>query len=133
MSIISNINLLFCRDVSSFRSFSEKLLERVKNLHLWYTSCFSRDMPRGWKGKHFVRPISCPPTIAKDKTLAQAAADCGMNDWLLHSVSQAPTEGVAVKHVFHSGVGHCPYDPQDCQICSMEVVTFLQTLFTGSQ
>lgn len=121
-----------CRDASSFTSVCEKLVEKVPNLHLWYASCFDSNSPKGWIGKALTKPISIPPAILQEQEVLQAVTDCQIFEWILNSRSQPPTEGPAVEHVLHRGVGHSAVDPHDCDTCSSLVVTYLQSLITGS-
>lgn len=122
----------FYRDTSSLTSVCEKLVEKVPNLHLWYASCFHSNLPKAWTGKVIAKPISVPPAILHEKEVLQAATNCQIYEWLLNSRIQPPTEGPAVKHVLHYGVGHSAGDPHDCDTCSTQVVTYLQSLITGS-
>ncbi|PVD21979.1 hypothetical protein C0Q70_17782 [Pomacea canaliculata] len=117
-------------DTSSLISVCEKLVEKVPNLHLWYASCFHSDMPKGWTGKVFTKPISIPPAILQEKEVLKAVTDCQIFEWVFDSRSPPPTDGPAVKHVLHCGVGHSAGDPHDCDTCSTQVVTYLQSLIT---
>ncbi|XP_025111877.1 uncharacterized protein LOC112574797 [Pomacea canaliculata] len=108
---------------SLFRTFCDKLLKKVPDLHLWAASCYSRHTHDKWKVKDLTRPLRCPPVVRRE--VEQDRAMTKDFSVLQYGDRRAPdfTDGPRLKRITHKG--HGPGRPVNCVQCGREVISFL--------
>lgn len=123
--------LLCYRQKELFQALCNALWAANNNLHLWAASSSKQPIPKKWKKVEYQPIISCPPSILRERELISIADKEKFTNLInldLNKIGVAPTEGLPVKIVYHSGEGHSESKAFSCTKCSSCVVDLLKAL-----
>ncbi|XP_025107255.1 uncharacterized protein LOC112571998 isoform X2 [Pomacea canaliculata] len=114
----------------AFKTFCEKLLKQVPDLHLWAASCRYNLSPRGWEQEHLTKPLRSPPVVVRE--VAQASEIRLSGDVRPYSPLSIPshTDGPQIEWI---GLDHPKSITHDCQDCGKQLGKLLYRLIdTGT-
>ncbi|XP_025111920.1 uncharacterized protein LOC112574818 [Pomacea canaliculata] len=117
---------------SNFHNFSNNLLTKVPDLHLWAANCYHEVAPDGWQVEHLTRPLRSPPTVVRE--VEQDDEITKLRRVHPYSERGVPdhTDGPPVTRLYHRGQGHSGDWPVDCVTCGRELASLLHSLRVNS-
>ncbi|XP_025111939.1 uncharacterized protein LOC112574836 [Pomacea canaliculata] len=115
----------------AFKTFCEKLLTKVPDVHLWAASFYCKHIPAGWQVEYLTRPLRFPPAVVRevirDKKITDYSNICP------YSERGVPdhTDGPPVRRLRHQH--QCPAEDRsgDCVTCGRELASLLHSLRVG--
>ncbi|XP_070188639.1 uncharacterized protein [Littorina saxatilis] len=120
-------------DGSKFKLFCEKLVSRVRSLHLWAAHIYHQFTPQHFTEFALTVPLRTPGAITREIQRSDFVGKFGQVRDYEQNV-YPPTDGPFIREIRHQGPDH-PDDvmPRDCEACGTQLASVLVELHVGGK
>ncbi|KAK7107741.1 hypothetical protein V1264_015606 [Littorina saxatilis] len=118
-------------DGSGFKPFCDKMVSRVRSLHLWAAHIYHTFTPQHFTEFALAVPLRTPSAVTREIQRCDFIQKFGLVNKFEQNI-YPHTDGPLIRELRHQGPDH-PDDvmPRDCEVCGTQLASVLMELHVG--